>query len=221
MISDFRPDGEAPRYFGVYPAIVTNIVDEQSLGRIEVGFPWLGLEGTSVRAWATLLTPYADNDQGLEVLPEPDSQVVVAFEAGELRRPYIVGAAWNGVEALPAAAAEENNLRLFKSRAKSRLEFDDTANAAKVTLSMQSGHRVVLDDAAGTITITHSDNFHITFESSGAITIKANAAVEVHATQLNVHAPDATFDGIVNCMTLNAKTSVTSPSYTLGAGNTW
>src|SRR5207244_4315317 len=30
------------RYFGVYPAIVTKIVDPDSLGRVEVQFPWLG-----------------------------------------------------------------------------------------------------------------------------------------------------------------------------------
>jgi hypothetical protein len=33
------PDGEARRYFGVYPAIVTDIVDSDSLGRIQVKFP--------------------------------------------------------------------------------------------------------------------------------------------------------------------------------------
>src|SRR5687767_13143733 len=101
MISDFRPDGDARRHFGVYPAIVTDIVDPDALGRIRVKFPWLGSDGEAVRAWATLLTPYADGDQGFEMLPAVDTQVVVAFEAGNLRRPYIVGAAWNGQETLP------------------------------------------------------------------------------------------------------------------------
>ena len=35
------------------------------------------------------------------VLPEVGSQVVVVFEMGNLRRPYILGAAWNGRESLP------------------------------------------------------------------------------------------------------------------------
>ena len=68
-----RPDGEGPRYFGLYPAIVTDIVDPESLGRIEVKFPWLG--DSDVRAWATLLTPYADDGQGFDVV-----------EAGKRRR---------------------------------------------------------------------------------------------------------------------------------------
>ena len=49
MIGDFRPDGGALRYFGVYPAIVTDIVDPESLGRIEVKLPWLGEDGDTVR----------------------------------------------------------------------------------------------------------------------------------------------------------------------------
>ena len=37
-------DGAAPGYYGVYPAIVTDLVDtEKSIGRIEVRFPWLGV----------------------------------------------------------------------------------------------------------------------------------------------------------------------------------
>ena len=77
-------DGSAPGYFGVYPAFVTDLVDPDSLGRIEVRFPFLGTDGDrDVRAWATLCTPYADADSGLEILPEVGSQVVVAFEAGQ------------------------------------------------------------------------------------------------------------------------------------------
>ena len=53
-----------------------------------------------------MLTPYADDDQGFEVLPAVDTQVVVAFEAGDLRRPYIIGSAWNGKEKMPEPPAE-------------------------------------------------------------------------------------------------------------------
>ncbi|HXU44659.1 MAG TPA: phage baseplate assembly protein V, partial [Thermoanaerobaculia bacterium] len=147
MSAGYLPDGSGPRYFGVYPAIVTDVVDKDNLGRIEVEFPWLGADG-DVRAWATLLTPYADDDQGFEFIPAKDSQVVVAFEAGHLRRPYVVGACWNGKEKLPETPAAPNDKRLIRTRAGSLLEFDDTAGAAKVTISTQSGHQVVLDDGA-------------------------------------------------------------------------
>jgi uncharacterized protein involved in type VI secretion and phage assembly len=215
-------DGEARRYFGVYPAIVTDIVDDQSLGRIQVKFPWLGSNGADdVRAWATLISPYADDDQGLEILPSVDTQVVVAFEAGDLRRPYIIGSSWNGVESLPEAAQDSNNKRLLKSRAGSKLEFDDTDGAAKVTVSMQSGHQIVLDDAAQQVTVTHQNGCTITIDVGGRISIQANSSVDVTAPVLNVHSGTANFDGLVNCTTLVASASVVSPSYTPGAGNIW
>jgi len=220
-IADFIPDGHAGRYFGLYPAIVTNVVDTENLGRIEVSCPFLGTNGSDVRAWATLLTPYADDDQGIEILPSVDTQVVIAFEAGDLRRPYIVGACWNGKESPPEAPAEPNNKRLWKSRAKSLLEFDDTEGAFKVTVSMQSGHKLVLDDAAQQVQLMHANGCVITMNAAGQVQIQANATVEVTAAALNVHCATATFDGIVNCTTLIASSGVVSPSYTPGAGNIW
>jgi len=222
MIGAFRPDGGNWGYFGVYPAIVTDIVDPESLGRIQLKFPWLGEQGEQdVRAWATLLSPYADKDQGFEVLPEVDTQVVVAFEAGNLRRPYIMGSCWNGKESLPESPAAANNIRLIKTRTGSKLEFDDTDGAAKVILSMKNGHKLVLDESAQEVKLTHMNGCVVTFNAGGQIEIQANATVEVTASAVNVHAATATFDGIINCTTLIASSGVVSPSYTPGAGNIW
>ena len=223
MSSDRRPDGGDPRHFGVYPALVTDIVDPDNLGRIEVELPWLGNGGggTDVRAWATLCTPYADDDQGIEILPTVGTQVVVAFEAGDLRRPYIIGACWNGRESLPESPAASNDKRLWKTRSGSLLEFDDTDGAAKVTLSMQSGHKLVLDDAGQTVTLTHSNGSVITLNAAGQVSIRANSTVDITASAMNVHCASARFDGIVTCTTLIASSAVVSPSYTPGAGNIW
>lgn len=215
------PDGGQHRYFGLYPALVTDLVDPYGRGRIQVQFPGFGDMGKAMRAWATLLTPYADDNQGLCVLPEVDTQVVVGFEAGDPRRPYIVGACWNGSRSLPEAAAAANNLRTLKTRAGSMLQFDDTAGAAKVTVSMESGHRIVLDDAAQEVTVEHSNGCRININIAGQVTITANATVEVNASAVNVHAPMVSCDGIVQCTTLIASTGVVSPSYTPGAGNVW
>jgi uncharacterized protein involved in type VI secretion and phage assembly len=215
------PDGEGPRWFGVYPAIVTDLVDPDNKGRIQVKFPSFGQAGDTVRAWATLVTPYADNDQGLEILPEVDSQVVVAFEAGDPARPYIVGACWNGRKSLPESPQAANNLRTLKTRSGSMLQFDDTEGAAKVTVSMQSGHKLVLDDAAQEVSITHSNGCKIVMNVAGQVSITANSTVEVNASAVNLHAPMVMADGIVQCQTLIASTGVISPSYTPGAGNIW
>jgi uncharacterized protein involved in type VI secretion and phage assembly len=208
------------RLFGLYPALVTDIVDPDGGARIEVRFPWLGDAGRDVRAWARLVSLYADDNQGWMILPEVDTEVIVAFEAGALERPYVVGAVWNGLEAQPDTPQAANNKRLLKTRSGSLLEFDDTEGAAKVTLSMQSGHRLVLDDAAQQCTFQHSNGCLVQFNAAGQVTITANSTVEVNASAVNVHAPMVNCDGVVKCQTLITQ-SVISPLYTPGAGNVW
>jgi uncharacterized protein involved in type VI secretion and phage assembly len=216
-------DGAGPRFFGVYPALVTKLFDDPDrMGRVEVRFPSLGTDGDQdVRAWATLCSPYADGDQGLQIMPEKGSQVVVAFEAGDFRRPYIVGAAWNGTTGLPGDPAEANNIRLLRTRAGSRLEFDDTAGAPKISITTKNGYKMVIDEAAHEITIAHPNKCTITLTSSGSVDIKGATAVNVKAPELNVTAATSTFSGIVNCTTLNASIGITSPLYSTGVGNLW
>jgi uncharacterized protein involved in type VI secretion and phage assembly len=219
MVLHTPADGSAPGYFGVYPAVVTNLVDPDRLGRIEVRFPWLGTSGDrDVRAWATLCSPYADGDQGLQILPEKESQVVVAFEAGNLRRPYIVGCTWNGTAPLPTPATRSNNLRTLKTRSGSRLEFDD-GSSPKVTVKTPQGHQVVLDDSGtGTITVQIAGGASIRVTAT-SVDISAMASVSVTAAKVDVTAPIATFSGIVQCEVLQANASVASPVYSPGVCN--
>ncbi len=220
-MTDSRGDGDGPRYFGVYPAIVTSIVaDQKQLGRIEVKFPWLGEAGKNVRALATLCSPYADDGQGWEILPAVDSQVVVAFEAGRLSRPYILGACWNGQEKLPEKPAEANNKRLIKTRSGSLLEFDDSAGAAKVTLSLKSGHVLELDDGGSTVTLKHKNGSSLKFESSGNVTLTATGQLVINASAVQVNAASDTHSGSLTCTAVTA-TSVSTPLYSQGAGNIW
>lgn len=216
---DVPNDGSAPGLHGVYPAIVTSLVDPPRQGQVEVRFPSLGRDGdTHVRAWATLCSPYADGDHGLQILPEVGSQVLVAFGAGQVEDPYVIGACWNGKAAPPERATQPNNLRLLKSRAESTLTFDDTSGAAKLSLTMKSGHKVELDDSSRQIVIRHASGPVITLTASGEIKLQSTT-VDITAVSVNVHAPTATFDGIINCKVMNASVSVSSPLYSVGVGN--
>lgn len=215
------PHWTGSSFFGLYPALVTDILDPDRQARVQVSFPWLGDDGSEVRAWATLLTPYADDDQGFVALPEVGTQVVVGFEFGDLRRPYVVGSCWNGKEMMPVTPTRPNDRRVLKTRSGAILEFDDNASASKVTLSSGHGHTIVLDDGGRSVEVRHRDGSTVTFTASGQIKVQANATVEVTASALNVHAATAVFDGMVSCTNLIASVGVVSPSYTPGAGNVW
>ncbi len=218
-------DGARSRLFGVYPALVSDIVDPDARGRVKVRFPWLPDDGGSVGSWAVLLSPYADDDQGLQTIPEVGSLVVVAFEAGDINRPYILGAAWNGQAVLPVAVEAANNKRLVKSRAGSRLEFDDTAGSPKVAITVagdSSGavHKIILDDAGDSVLIKSRNGALVEIAAGGGINITANTKVTITAPMVQVDAPMAQFSGVVKCETLIA-TTVVGTSYTPGAGNIW
>jgi uncharacterized protein involved in type VI secretion and phage assembly len=219
MVLSTPVDGGAPGYFGVYPAVVTGLVDPQRLGRIEVRFPWLGTDGDrDVRAWATLCSPYADGDQGLQILPEEKSQVVVAFEAGQLRRPYIVGCTWNGTAPLPTPATRSNNIRTLKTRSGSLLEFDDGASP-KVTVRTPRGHEVMLDDTGtGTVTVRISGGASVMVTAT-SVDVEGMASVSVKAAKVDITTPVATFSGIVRCEVLQANAAVASPVYSPGVCN--
>ena len=213
-------DGAAPGYFGVYPAIVTDVLDEEPLGRVEVRLPWLGTDGDGdVRAWATLCTPYADDRAGLQIVPEVGSQVVVAFEAGNVRRPYVIGCAWNGTTALPQPVTRDNDIRVLRSRADSRLEFDDSA-APKVTLRTHSGHEVVVDEGSGEIRLRHRSGTQVVLTAT-TVSVETKAQVTVQSAHVHVRAATATFDGIVSAKSFHADAFVVSPAYTPGVGNIW
>jgi uncharacterized protein involved in type VI secretion and phage assembly len=211
-------DGSAPSYHGVYPAIVTKLVDPPRQGQVQVRFPSLGTDGDSdVRTWAHLVSPYADGGHGLEILPDVGTQVLVAFTSGQLNDAYILGACWNGKAAPPESATEANNLRLLRSRTDSTLTFDDTTGSEKVTITMKSGHRIELNNKSQEIVIKHSKGPVITMT---ATEIKMNCTtVEVTAPQVNVHAATSTFDGVINCKNVNASVGITSPLYSVGVGN--
>ena len=174
---------------GLYPALVTDIVDPDRLGRIEVSLPALGEDGAQVRHWATLLTPYADDDEGFCAYPAVGSQVVVGFEAADPCRAYVVGACWNGVESAPTPATRQNDKKVWRTRSGSVLEFDDGAGTVTVTLRTASGHELVLDAGGSEIRLQHANGFGITLSASGSVDIVGNAPVTVTAPQLSVHAP--------------------------------
>ena len=96
---------------------------------------------------------------------------------------------------------------------------DDLRSRDHVTITTAGGHKVVLDDNSGTITITHSGGCSVTL-TGAEVVVQANADVRVSASQVKVDSALTTFSGVLKCDTLIAQ-SVVSASYTPGAGNIW
>jgi uncharacterized protein involved in type VI secretion and phage assembly len=92
--------GAQPQGPGLMVGVVTNLDDPDNQGRVRVKLPALSDEVES--AWARIVTLGAGANRGLMFMPAVDDEVLVGFEQGDLRRPFVFGGLWNGVDA-PAA----------------------------------------------------------------------------------------------------------------------
>lgn len=215
------------QFNGVYPAIVLDNVDPQQGGRVQVQLPLLvDPVAKNYAAWARIATLMAGNQRGTWFIPDKGDEVLVAFEGGDPRRPYVLGALWNGHEQPPEQMdpAGANNLKTIRSRAGLKITLDDQSGQERLSIATPGGQNIILQDGPGSITITDSNGNTITLETSG-IKVTASAkvsinasAVEIDAGMLTVNAGMSKFSGVVQCDTLIAN-SVVSASYTPGAGN--
>jgi phage baseplate assembly protein gpV len=174
-MTDARLESEA-RY-GVYRAVVTDIRDPEGRGRVRVRLPSVE---DGHEAWAELATLMAGDGSGTWFRPDPDDEVLVAFERGDLRRPYVVGALWSGGDRPP--------------------ETDESGTNAVKTIRTRCGATITIDDARCEVRI----------EAPGGIRLLAGGKLEASAAQVAVNAGSADFSGIVRCDTLIANSVVAS-----------
>jgi uncharacterized protein involved in type VI secretion and phage assembly len=221
--------GPGGLFYGVYPARVTDIVDPNKQGRIKVRLPWSPDAGDSnYETWARLATMMAGNNRGTFFIPDVDDEVLVAFEGGNPRRPYVVGALWNGQDSPPEQmdGAGENYLKTILSRQGVRITLDDSDGATKLRLETPMGQSIVLSDEDLSIVAQDATGNSIKMAPEG-ITITAVSQVEIQASTVQVDAGMVTvnagfsqFSGVVQCSALITD-AVIGTSYTPGVGNIW
>jgi uncharacterized protein involved in type VI secretion and phage assembly len=189
---------------------VTNNKDPDNLGRVRVKFPWFSDQDES--PWARVATLMAGKDRGTLFLPEVDEEVLVAFENGNLQRPFVIGALWNGVDTPPKEFVNDgkNNLRLIKSRSGHVIKLDDTEGSESIQVIDKTGkNSIVIEAKNNTITITSGANIILKasngkislqskelelkssgatkIEAGGAMTLKASATMTVKGSTVNIN----------------------------------
>ncbi len=228
-IDERVPAGLGGHFYGLYPALVSDIRDPDNQGRVKVTLPWApDPSGGRYEAWARLATLMAGSGRGSWFVPDVNDEVLVGFEAGDPRRPYVVGVLWNGSDRPPESmdGAGKNARKVLRSRNGVKLTLDDTDGQETLILETPAGQKVTLRDGPGSIEAQDSNGNSLKMEASG-ITVTSSAKVTVNAStaeisagMLTVNAGMSRFSGVVQADTVITN-SVVSSSYTPGAGNIW
>jgi uncharacterized protein involved in type VI secretion and phage assembly len=221
--------GLGGRWYGCFPALVSDVKDPDGQGRVKLTLPWSAdTGGARYEAWARLATMMGGNNRGSWFVPDVNDEVLVMFEGGDTRRPYVVGGLWNGSDAPPETmdGSGNNNKKVLRSRNGVKITLDDQNGQESFICETPGGQKVTLKDGPGSVEIVDANGNSVKLETSG-LTITASAKVTVNASQVAVSAGMVTvdagmskFSGVVQADTVIAN-SVISASYTPGAGNIW
>ena len=224
------PTGLGGRWYGVFPASVSDIKDPDGMGRVKVTLPWSPDTGNDrYEVWARVATLMGGNNRGSWFIPDPNDEVLVGFEGGDPRRPYVIGGLWNGRDNPPESmdGAGNNYKKVIRSRNGVKVTLDDHDGQEQLILETPGGQKITLKDGPGSVEIVDSNGNSVKLETSGItvnasanVTINAGAQVHVSAGMVNVVAGMSKFSGVVQCDTLISNT-VISATYTPGAGNIW
>ncbi len=164
-------------------AIVTSNTDPDKLGRVKVKYPVLGEVESG---WARIAWGAAGMERGVAALPHVNDELVVGFEHGDVRRPLVLGALFNGkdtpgadlVKADSSLAARFPRDLDVATKKKTLLASDEgiTVKSAKGPFELAAGKEVKIAASAG------GPPSAITIETTGQVKCNGKQGVEISAS---------------------------------------
>lgn len=131
---------------GVVIGLVTNLADPLQQNRVKLHFPWQ--DDGHETDWVRIATMMAGGGRGSMFMPEVNDEVLVAFEHGDPRFPYVVGFLWNGQDAPPGQDVRD---RKIVSANGHQIRFlDSTPNGGSL------GALIIEDAHGNTITMSNA-----------------------------------------------------------------
>jgi uncharacterized protein involved in type VI secretion and phage assembly len=168
----------------VVVGIVTQNSDPDGMGRVRVRYPALGddIEGW----WARIASPAAGSERGLLMMPIAGDEVLVAFEHGDVRRPYVLGSLWNGSDQPGDDLVQTDGSFALRSDHKATVHAADaitieTDADVEITASGKHTQKSTDDTSIEGQNVNVKANSSLTIEATGDLTIKG-ASITVQAS---------------------------------------
>jgi uncharacterized protein involved in type VI secretion and phage assembly len=194
-----RASGSGGPVFGtqLVVGLVTNNDDPDKMGRVRVQYPSLGPDAEG--AWAPIASVGAGNARGVMMLPVVGEEVLVGFEHGDTRRPYILGSLFNGVDA-PGDDLTQNQDGSFAvlsdqkiiATAKGAMNLTTKQSltvTADQSISETAQQSYTIESQQGDISIK-ADMGNITIEGMQSVTIKCgSSSIQIGPSGVTVSGP--------------------------------
>ena len=167
---------ETQRFYGTYAGFVQDNQDPEERCRVQVLIP--SVLGDSVSTWAPVAVLSASQKSGTYVLPEVETQVLVVFERGDVRFPYVIGSLWQDTNppAVSDSTEEQDSYAIqFIQFGQHRICLKDGSQKTIEISSTSDKHKneIILDAQSNAVTIISQN---ITLCASGSqSTIKLEA----------------------------------------------
>jgi uncharacterized protein involved in type VI secretion and phage assembly len=117
------------KFYGVVTGKVRSVSDPLNLGRVQLTLPFLDDSDSS--PWARIAAPMAGRFYGHYFIPSVDDEVLVAFEHGDVRAPYVIGALWTA-RAQPPLRSPSDEKRAIRTPGGSQIVFEDRPAAITI-----------------------------------------------------------------------------------------
>lgn len=190
------------RIQGVTLATVVSNQDLSGQGRVQIRIAaW-----PNYQPWARVAAFDAGNQRGGYFIPQAGDEVLVAFNQGDVREPFVLGTLWNGRDKPPyTGPADPVQKRAIRTPTGHEVLLDDAEQ--KVVVKTSTGQTITL--APDRIEIAAGDAAKITLTTSGGVTIEASAQIELKAPAIKLNATSsldlkasivASLDGGANCV---------------------
>jgi len=167
----YRPprDTPKPEVSGVLTAKIESAggdyayIDDQGQYRAEMHFDEREgrSEGTKTLP-VRMAQPYSGSDYGMHFPNHAGTEVILAFENGDIDRPVALGTAPNPSNKSPTVSSNKTQ-NIIRSFAGNEMILEDEEGATKIKLESTDKHKIEMDDGAPKITIRTSNehNFEL------------------------------------------------------------
>ena len=211
-IKDKEP--KTDRIFGVANATVLDNIDLLGEGRIQISLPWL----PGFQPWARVATPMAGSMRGAYFMPQVGDEVLVAFNHGDVREPFILGGLWNTIDRPPAALPTDPvSKRIIRTPTGQEISFDDLLQTVTISNTTQQSLTlgpVSAELAAGTVpppskaSVSLSLSGQVTITGASSIMLKAPSIV-LNGNNVSIVSTNSTVvNGGQSCAILGAAISI-------------